>query len=169
MRGIRTARRRSGGEIRGRTRERADSRRSAGGHSLPELLVALVVAALLGTVAVSGYRSLSRSWTLSGAERVTVETAGRARLLAVAARATVRIRRGSAPNRLSIEEPDGTVREIELAPRGPGGIDSLRVRPATLRFNSRGQAAPGSIYLYQGGRGSRIVVNFLGRVRTERF
>jgi hypothetical protein len=58
---------------------------------------------------------------------------------------------------------------VRLALAGPDAlpVDSLRVRPATLRFNARGQAAPGSVYLYRGRRSIRIVCNFLGRLRIE--
>jgi hypothetical protein len=65
-------------------------------------------------------------------------------------------------------DPSG--RRLARVPVGPGSdlqMDSIRVRPPTLRFNSRGQAAPGSIYLYLGVRTVRIVSNFLGRLRVE--
>jgi hypothetical protein len=52
---------------------------------------------------------------------------------------------------------------------GDVALDSIRLRPATLRFNARGQAAPGSVYLYRRDRGVRLVSNFLGRIRQENF
>ncbi|MFW6193741.1 MAG: hypothetical protein ACOC83_09675, partial [Gemmatimonadota bacterium] len=52
---------------------------------------------------------------------------------------------------------------------GTFDLDSARLRPSVLRFNARGQASPGSLYLYRKRRGVRVVSNFIGRVRVERF
>jgi hypothetical protein len=69
---------------------------------------------------------------------------------------------------LGLLDPRDTVlARIRIAGDGLLALDSVRLRPSTLRFNPRGQAAPGSLYLYRGRRGVRLVSNFLGRVRRE--
>lgn len=91
----------------------------------------------------------------------------RARMLAVARRQTLRVRI-SASGSLVLLDPDGErLDEVALQGDGLWTLDSLRLRPATLRFNSRGQAAPGSLYLYRGRRSVRLVSNFVGRIRQE--
>jgi Tfp pilus assembly protein FimT len=107
--------------------------------------------------------SLSRSADLA---EIQLE---RARLLAVTRREPVRVR-VSPPAMLVVETPDGVVLETaELQGDGLRGLDSLRLRPTTLRYNRRGQASPGSLYLYKGRRGVRIISNFIGRIRRVPF
>jgi prepilin-type N-terminal cleavage/methylation domain-containing protein len=136
------------------------------GFTLPELLIALTVAATLLTMSWTGLRSFREASALRAATRQVVAELTLARRLAVNRRETIRFK--AAGDDLALTAEDGGVL-ARLALAGPDAlpVDSLRVRPATLRFNPRGQAAPGSVYLYRGRRSIRIVCNFLGRLRIE--
>jgi len=70
---------------------------------------------------------------------------------------------------LETVDRDGAVVDRTRLLDSPLGVDSARLRPSVMRFNARGQAAPGSLYLYRGRRVVRIVCNFLGRLRVERY
>lgn len=135
------------------------------GFTLPELLIALTLASTLLATGWSGFRQLREAAALRAAARQVVAQLTLARRLAVDRRETIRFRADAAETALSA--PDGRILE-RVALRGPDRlpVDSIRVRPSTLRFNPRGQAAPGSVYLYRGRRSIRIVCNFLGRLRT---
>lgn len=135
------------------------------GFTLPELLIALTLLSTLLATGWSGFRQLREAAALRAATRQVVAQLTLARRLAVDRRETVRFRAGGVEVVLSA--PDGRVLE-RIALRGPDRlpVDSIRVRPSTLRFNPRGQAAPGSVYLYRGRRSIRIVCNFLGRLRV---
>jgi type II secretion system protein H len=138
----------------------------ARGFTLLELLVALV---LLGLVAATVGPSIAAHRDATALRRSASAVRGllaSARHAAVARRAVVRVHvdpRGI----LRATADDGT--EVGAIPLGTGdlALDSVRLRPATLRFNARGQAAPGSAYLHRGDRRVRIVCNFVGRVREE--
>lgn len=136
------------------------------GFSLPEILIALTVLATLAALGWSGLRSFREASALRAAARQVVAELSLARRLAVNRRETVRF--AAVADDLALTAEDGAVL-VRLALAGPDAlpVDSLRVRPATLRFNARGQAAPGSVYLYRGRRSIRIVCNFLGRLRIE--
>lgn len=136
------------------------------GFTLPELLIALTVVMTLAALGWSGLRSFREAAALRAAARQVVAELSLARRLAVNRRETVRFT--TAAGDLALTAEDGGVL-ARLALAGPDAlpVDSLRVRPATLRFNARGQAAPGSVYLYRGRRSIRIVCNFLGRLRIE--
>lgn len=130
--------------------------------------MALAVIAIVAVAAVSGWRDLRERIALDRAESACRGRLAQARMLAIARRGVVRIRVSPA-GRLTLEDPGGRVVSRTDLLSGPFRVDSVRLRPATLRFNSRGQAGPGSLYLYRGRRGVRIVSNFLGRLRIERF
>lgn len=136
------------------------------GFTLPELVVALVIAAAVLATGWSGVRTFREVSALRAAARQVTAHLSLARRLAVGRRETVRV--SAAAGELALRAEDGTV-IVRLALEGQDAlpVDSLRVRPATLRFNARGQAAPGSVYLYRGRRSLRIVCNFLGRLRVE--
>jgi len=135
------------------------------GFTLPELLIALTLLSTLLATGWSGFRQLREAAALRAAARQVVAQLTLARRLAVDRRETVRFRAGGVE--VALSAPDGRILE-RIALRGPDRlpVDSIRVRPATLRFNPRGQAAPGSVYLYRGRRSIRIVCNFLGRLRV---
>jgi len=142
---------------------------STGGFTLLELAIALALAGLLTAVAFSGFRSFVDSAAITSAARTVREHVTRARSTAIYRRERVRLHQSPTADLTLRDDRDSVLATLSLARTGPFAIDSVRVRPATLRFNSRGQAAPGSIYLYRAKRGARIVVNFLGRVRVQRF
>lgn len=138
------------------------------GATLLELLVAL---ALLGLALGAGAEGLRRHRDAVALDRAAASARARlaqARMLGVARRGVVTLR-VTAGGALELRDPDGEVAGVTPLVGGTFGLDSARLRPSVLRFNSRGQAAPGSLYLYREGRGVRLVSNFLGRVRTERF
>lgn len=141
-------------------------RSGTAGWTLIELVV---VIALIG-VAVA----LSAPWRaldaigLSRVARVAEVELARARLHAATRRVPVRVT--LAGTRLVIRDANGrTVARTDLAGPGLRGLDSIRLRPATLRYNARGQASAGSLYLFRAGRGVRLVSNFVGRVRRQSF
>lgn len=138
----------------------------APGFTLVELLIALTVVGTLLTLSWTGLRTFREASALRGAARQVVAELSLARRMAVNRRETIRF--AAAGDDLALKGEDGGVL-VRLALAGPDAlpVDSLRVRPATLRFNARGQAAPGSVYLYRGRRSIRIVCNFLGRLRVE--
>jgi len=135
------------------------------GFTLPELLIALTLVSTLLATGWSGFRQLREASALRAAARQVASQLTLARRLAVDRRETIRFRAGAGEAALSA--PDGRIL-VRIALRGADRlpVDSIRVRPSTLRFNPRGQAAPGSVYLYRGRRSIRIVCNFLGRLRT---
>lgn len=138
------------------------------GVALVELLLVIGVVGLLTLIAVSGVREFREAIALQRAESACRAKLSQARMLAIARRGVVRIR-ATSDGRLTLEDPDGRIVSRTGLLDGPFRVDSVRLRPSTLRFNSRGQAGPGSLYLYRGRRGVRIVSNFLGRLRIERF
>ncbi len=142
---------------------------ASAGFTLPQLLAAVALLAIGFAIAipVAGRAldafSLRRSADLARGHLI------RARTTAVARREAVRVRLAVDRN-LRLEDADGGVLSTTHIHGGALlRLDSVRLRPATLRFNARGQAAPGSIYLYRGKRGVRLVSNFLGRIRRETF
>ncbi|MFW6088439.1 MAG: GspH/FimT family pseudopilin [Gemmatimonadota bacterium] len=139
----------------------------ARGFTLIELLIALSTLGTLLTMSWTGLRTFREASALRAAARQVVAELSLARRMAVNRRETIRF--AAAGEDLALTAEDGGVL-IRLVLAGPDAlpVDSLRVRPATLRFNPRGQAAPGSVYLYRGRRSIRIVCNFLGRLRIER-
>ncbi len=138
----------------------------ARGFTLPELLIALTVVSTMLALGWSGVRDFREASALQAAARRVTAQLSLARRLAVNRRETIRFR--IVDRDLALTEEDG--RPLLRVPvGGPDGlpVDSVDVRPATMRFNDRGQAAPGSVYLYRGRRSIRVVCNFLGRLRIE--
>lgn len=155
------------GERDGRRRA-ADPRARQLGASLVELLAALAVVAIATAAGVEGYRRLASAAALHGAADAVRGQLGLARARAVMRRETVRVTLADG-DLVVLDASDRVVSRTPLGRGGPLALDSARVRPATIRFNERGQGAPGSVYLYRGRRGVRLVSNFLGRVRRESF
>lgn len=134
--------------------------------TLPEILIVLVVIGTIAMLGASGFRSFREAVALAGAVEDVSGRLTLARRLAVTRRERIRVRldRGAL---VLYSAGDSVLYATRLA--GPGApLDSVRLRPATLGFNARGQASPGSVYLYRGSRGVRIVINFLGRLRRQR-
>lgn len=135
------------------------------GFTLPELLIALAVMSILLATGWTGFRQFREAAALRAAARQVVAQLTLARRLAVDRRETVRFRSGS--GEVAVLAPDGRIlARIPLGGPDRLPVDSIRVLPSMLRFNLRGQAAPGSVYLYRGRRSIRIVCNFLGRLRV---
>lgn len=156
------------GSVRGRDGPRtAGSGDPAGAFSLPELLLVVAVVSLLAGLGAPGVAGLAEGASLDRSAALARAHLGRARVLAVSRRETLRVRVGAAAELLLLDGRDSLLAAADLS--GPGflGLDSVRLRPRTLRFNARGQAAPGSLYLYRGRRAVRLVSNFVGRVRRE--
>lgn len=137
------------------------------GATLPEMLIALTVLATLLAVSASGFRALGSALSMQAATRSVRNHMALARSLAVARRERVRLRLDATGDLVLLDDSDRRLAAASVGSRGEVRVDSVRLRPATLRFNSRGQAAPGSVYLYRGERTVRIVSNFLGRLRVE--
>lgn len=138
------------------------------GFTLLRLLVAIALLGLALAGSLSGTRSLAQSTELAGAARVVRGLLIYARTVAIARREVVELTLTPTNELLLVDSRDSVVRRAPLLGADGFRLDSASLRPPVLRFNARGQAAPGSIYLY-GRRGSvRLVLNFVGRVREER-
>lgn len=147
-------------------------RRHAGfsvGSTLVHLLVVLALAGILLAAAAPAVRATLDRLSLDRSADVAEAFMQRARLHAVVRREVLRLRLGPDQVLILFDSEDGPLFIAPLAGDAFVRLDSARLRPATLRYNARGQAAPGSLYLYKGRRGVRLVSNFLGRVRRERF
>ena len=137
------------------------------GFTLTELLIAVAIAGTLTAVGLTGFHSLRQTSRLHAAVRSVRGHLTLARTLALGRREQIRVRLDSSSD-LVILDPVGN--RLASASVGRGDdlpVDSVRIRPATMRFNARGQAAPGSVYLHLGDRTVRVVCNFLGRLRVE--
>lgn len=143
--------------------------RLQGGFTLPELLLALALLGGAWALGLAVWRAHADGDALRGASRAVRGALDAGRLTAVARREVLRLRLSEGGRLVLYDGGDRELRGWDVGPRGPFRTDSIRLRPRTLRFNSRGQAAPGSVYLYRGRGGVRLVVNFVGRVREERF
>lgn len=146
----------------------SDRRRHERGVTLAELAVVVVVLGLMLSLGAAGLDRYRRAVVLDRAASTARGAMARARRLALARREVVRLdlRPGG---RLHLLSADGEeLVRVDLVD-DPLALDSARLRPWWMRYNPRGQAAPGSLYLYAGDRGVRVVSNFLGRTRVERF
>lgn len=138
------------------------------GFTLLELLVATVLLAVAVGIGAEGFRRFRDAAALERATDAVRSRFAEARMLGIARRGVARVRiTGSGT--LELREPDGTLAGVTPLLGGDFDLDSVRLRPSVLRFNARGQASPGSLYLYRERRGVRLVSNFIGRVRVERF
>jgi len=138
------------------------------GVTLPEILITLTILATVAAMSVSGFRALRAAASARAATRSVLNHLALARSMAVARRERVRVRLDARGDLILLDDSDRRLAGASVGPEGDLRVDSLRVRPSTLRFNARGQAAPGSVYLYRGKRVIRIVSNFLGRLRVEK-
>jgi prepilin-type N-terminal cleavage/methylation domain-containing protein len=148
---------------RGKTRWRFPRR----GVTLPELLMALTLAGVILAVSASGFRRFREAAGLHAAGRTVRVQLDLARRLAVTRRETVRMQATPTGDLVLLTPSDSPLAIVHVGRSGDLHVDSVRLRPRALRFNARGQAAPGSVYLFRGRRGIRLVSNFLGRVRQE--
>jgi prepilin-type N-terminal cleavage/methylation domain-containing protein len=137
------------------------------GATLPELLIALTVVGTLAALGASGFRSLRDATSMRAATWSVRNHLALARSLAIARREKIGVRRDASGHLVLVAASGETLMTAAVGPAADLSIDSLRVRPSTLRFNARGLAAPGSVYLYLDDRVVRVVSNFLGRLRIE--
>lgn len=142
--------------------------RAPRGTTLPELLLALVLLATLTATVLGGLGALDRISLARSADLARGHLA-RARLEALARRQKVQVRSDGAGGLLLLDAAGRVLARVDLAGEGLLALDSVRVRPAVIRYNPRGQGSPGSVTLYRGRRGVRLVSNFLGRVRRHAF
>lgn len=139
---------------------------SRNGFSLIEVLVAVAVAGVAALVVVSRVSLVGLG--LAQAARLAESQLVQARLHAIATRTPTEVTLTG--TRLEVARRGGMpLSRVDLATHGLGRPDSIRLRPATIRFNARGHGSPGSIFLYRGRRGVRLVSNFVGRVRAVPF
>jgi len=139
------------------------------GATLPELLITLTVVGTLAALGASGLRNLREATSVRAATWSVRNHLVLARSLAIARREKIRIRLDVSGDLVLLTPSGERVAAAGVGPASDVPVDSLRVRPSTLRFNARGQAAPGSVYLYRGDRVVRVVSNFLGRLRVESY
>ena len=142
---------------------------SAAGTTLTEMLIVLTIVGTVTAVSASGMRNFREASSMRSASWSVRNHMAMARSLAIARREKIRMRMDSAGDLVVLSPSGERLAAASVGPKGDLPIDSMRVRPTTLRFNSRGHAAPGSIYLYRGDRIVRIVSNFLGRLRVESY
>ncbi len=129
--------------------------------------MALAVLAVSVTAAVPAFDVVDRVSLARSAEIARGHLA-RARLTALARRARVEVRLGRSNRLLLLDAGGNRIAEADVGGDGLLALDSLSIRPTSIRYNARGQGSPGSLYLYRGDRGVRLVSNFLGRVRKQR-
>jgi len=141
---------------------------SVQGFTLVRTLMAIIVLGTAATLSVSGLRAFTARAELVGAARVVRGQIGYARALAAARRERVGLELTPGGELILVDSRDSVLRRTRLLGSDGFRLDSARIRPAALRFNPRGQAAAGSVYLHKGNAGLRLVVNFVGRVREER-
>jgi len=143
-------------------------RGGASGFTLVETLTALALISLLLLV-VAPQREVFDQWSIARAARLTERHLSGARLNALAHRRPVEVRLSGARVLETVDGGGRVVARLDLGRSGLGPLDSIRVRPPRVRYNARGHGSAGSIYLYRGHRGVRVVSNFIGRIRRHSF
>lgn len=136
--------------------------------TMVEVLIATVLLAIGLGMGAQGLRRYRDAVALDRAAEAARARLAEARMLAVARRGVVELR-VTGSGALELRDPDEAVVGVTPLVDGDFDLDSARLRPSVLRYNARGQASPGSLYLYRSRRGVRLVSNFIGRVRVERF
>ena len=131
------------------------------------MLIGLVLISTLLALGAGGFRTLRDAMAMRTAAGSVRSHLALARSLAIARREKISVRT-DASGSLALYAASGE--PVTTSGVGPGAdvpADSIRVRPRSIRFNARGLAAPGSVYIYRGDRVVRVVSNFLGRLRVE--
>lgn len=138
------------------------------GATLVEAVVALALLSLLALV-VAGQREAFDQWSIARAARLTERHLSGARLNALAHRRPVQVRLAGPRVLETVDAGGRVVARLDLERSGLAPLDSIRVRPSRIRYNPRGHGSAGSVYLYRGHRGVRVVSNFIGRIRRHGF
>lgn len=139
---------------------------SKNGFSLLEVLVVIAIVGI-AAAAVASRASLDE-FGLTRAARLVESELARARLHALARHGRTEVTLSG--TRLRVAQRGGPIlSRVDLAAHAFGQLDSVRLRPTTIRFNARGHGSLGSVKLYRGHREIRLVSNIVGRVRTVRF
>lgn len=146
----------------------AGSRHRRRGASLPELAIAMLLLSILAVIALPAFDVVARL-SLDRSADLAVGHLVRARLEALARREKVEVRLAPGGRLLMLDASGNRLSDIDLAGERLLALDSVRIRPGSIRYNARGQGSPGSLYLYRGHRGIRVVSNFVGRVRRQHF
>lgn len=140
----------------------------AAGTTLVEAAIALTLVSLLVLV-VAPRRDVFDQWSIARAARLTERHLSGARLNALAHRRSVEVRLAGGRVLETVDGSGRVVARLDLRESGLGPLDSIRVRPSRIRYNARGHGSAGSVYLYRGHRGVRVVSNFIGRIRRHGF
>ena len=136
------------------------------GTTLIELLIVLLIFSTISAIGWRGLRRFRDAAALQEASNAVTRVLNLGRAMAISRRETVGLR--SQARELLLLSSDGSViARLQIGPGTELPVDSVRVRPTMIRFNSRGHAGAGSIYLWRRGTTVRLVCNFLGRVRRE--
>ncbi len=144
------------------------ARRRAAGLTLVEAIISLVLLSILAALILPRLDALDQ-WSIARAARLTERHLAGARLDALAHRRPVRVRLTAGRILETVDGSGRLVSRLDLRASALRPLDSVRVRPANIRYNARGQGAAGSVYLYRGHRGVRVVSNFVGRIRRHSF
>jgi len=160
-----TGERRRAGPGSGRLGRHRASRR---GFTLTEVVIALALLGIALAVALPARETID-ALALERTSSVAEAGLARARLLAMSRREGVQVRVGAGHRLVATDTAGGILLSIDLDEGSLQGLDSVRLRPATLRYNSRGHSGAASLYLYRGRRGARVISNFLGRTRRVTF
>jgi hypothetical protein len=136
--------------------------------TLVELAIVIGLVGILAAVAIPA-RSVFDDWSLSRSARLVERQMSGARLVAVAHRRKLGIRATGSRFLETVDRGGRIEARLDLGAGALRSLDSIRVRPATIRYNPRGHGSAGSVYLYRGHRGIRLISNFVGRTRRHSF
>lgn len=144
-------------------------RRSRGrGFTLIEVVACLSLLSLL-LLLLGARRDVFEQWSIARAAWLAERHLSGARLNALAHRRPVEVRLSGGRVLETVDRAGNVIARLDLRRSGLGPLDSVRVRPSRIRYNARGHGSAGSVYLYRGHRGERVVSNFIGRIRRHAF
>jgi Tfp pilus assembly protein FimT len=135
------------------------------GTTLPELIVALGVAAVVGAIAVAGFVELVQSARVAGAARALAAGLRAARGRALAGDGPVEVRFDAGGGRWTVLDGGGVPVTARALP-ATVAFTALPAR-ARVRFTRIGTADNATVALAAGGRVRQVVVNQRGRVRLQ--
>lgn len=138
------------------------------GFTLIEAIGAILILSILLLLLSPRLEALDQ-WSIARAARLVERHLSGARLHALATRRPVQVRLSGGRVLESVDGAGRILARLDLRRSGLRTLDSVRVRPSRIRYNPRGQGSAGSVYLYRGHRGERVVSNFVGRIRRHSF